>query len=614
VLLFTGVALAVKLPILYRMNLYNRYWRTAGISDLTVLVAAVGVSTVVLVLLVMMARAVSPAPGRPIVISLSVLLIDALLTATVMTGSRFGVHGLYDWHDQRQARIGGRRTLVVGAGDAGVIAVREMRSYPRLDMEPVAFADEDPLKINTLIEGVSVAGSCSDIPALVESHQIQRIIVAMPEASVHQQRKVIGLCRQTGVVTQALPGTYEILAGFKTISCLPQIDINHLLHRQPVSTDLVEVADHLRGATVLVTGAGGSIGSELCRQIARLGPVQIVLLGHGENSIAELALDLSLSFPDLFAPPVIADIRDRQRIAQVIDGFHPDVIFHAAAHKHVPLMETGVAEAVTNNLLGTRCVLQAAEQYGVKRLVLISTDKAVHPSNVMGATKRLCELLVVAAAQRSGHAYMAVRFGNVLGSRGSVIPIFQRQVAAGGPLTITHPDMRRYFMTIPEAVQLVLQAGVLGQGGEVFVLDMGEPVRILDLATDLVRLSGLEPERDIKIVFTGLRPGEKLDEELFLQTEQVGATKHQKIFVGTCDSSVRADVLDEMVASLIAMAQDETACHDDKRLRHQLLEACRWVDAHQSHPQVFGPKPASVDGSVPAVSIPAAHTRLPEPA
>jgi len=480
-----------------------------------------------------------------------------------------------------------------------------MRDNPQLDMEPVAFADDDPAKVGTYIEGLPILGTCTQIPELVKRHQIQRIIVAMPSIPLVRLQEIVAICEQTGVATHNLPGMYELLAGHKTVNRLPQVDISRLLRRQPVQIDEAEVAACLAGATVLVTGAGGSIGRELCRQIARFNPAEIVLLGHGENSIFETNLDLRLSFPSLLTQPVIADIRDWGRISWVIEKYRPDVIFHAAAHKHVPLMEANVEEAITNNVLGTQNVLRAAEQNGVERFVLISTDKSVNPSSVMGATKRLAELLVVAAAQRSRRAYMAVRFGNVLGSRGSVIPIFQQQVAAGGPLTVTHPDICRYFMTIPEAVQLVLQTAELGQGGKVFVLDMGQPVRIVDLATDLIRLAGLEPGRDIKIVYTGMRPGEKLSEELFLAKEDCRRTKHPKIIVATSQSPVETEMLELIVSELIKLARRMESQDDTERMRDLLPDVCRYLDNYQPQTQLLLPKPVVTRETPQVIRIPA---------
>jgi FlaA1/EpsC-like NDP-sugar epimerase len=416
---------------------------------------------------------------------------------------------------------------------------------------------------------------------VVQRHQIQRIIVAMPSAPFGRLQEIAAACQKTGVSTYNLPGIYQLLAGHKSVSRTPQIDITQLLRRQPVHIDETEVAASLTGARVLVTGAGGSIGRELCRQIARFNPAKIILLGHGENSIFEIDLDLGLSYPDLVRQPVIADIRDERRIDWVIENNRPDVIFHAAAHKHVPLMEASIGEAMANNVLGTRNLLAAAEQHGVERFVLISSDKAVNPTSVMGATKRLAELLVAGAARRSGRRYIAVRFGNVLGSRGSVIPVFQQQIAGGGPVTVTHPDMYRYFMTIPEAVQLVLQAAVLGRRGEVFVLDMGQPVRILDLANDLIRLSGLEPGRDIKINFTGLRPGEKLVEELFLEREDYKRTKHPRIFVASGEGTTEAPMLEQTVLELVSLTQQGRFYNGDEGMRLLLPQICQLIDSFQ---------------------------------
>jgi len=491
-----------------------------------------------------------------------------------------------------------------------------LRANPQLNMEPVAFVDDDPIKIGTHIQGLRVLGDSQQIPELVDCHLIQRIIVAMPSVPLKRRREITVICENTGVTTHHLPGIYELLAGHKTISHLPQIDINRLLHRTPIETNPTEAAAHLVGATVLVTGAGGSIGSELCRQIARFNPAKIVLLGHGENSIFEIGLDLRLSFPDLDTPQVIADIRDQGRINCVIKKYQPDIIFHAAAHKHVPFMEANIEEAITNNVLGSRNVLLAAEQYGVERFVFISTDKAVDPTSIMGTTKRLAELLVVAVARRSGQAYMSVRFGNVLGSRGSVIPVFQRQIAAGGPLTVTHPDMHRYFMTIPEAVQLVLRASELGQGGETFVLDMGQPVRILDMATDLIKLSGLKPGRDVKIVYSGIRPGEKLNEKLFLNTENCQRTKHPKILVAISKSTVRAEILEQVMIELVNLTKRMESQNVTEQMQLFLPEICCYIDSYPLRPQPLLPKPLPprpiiTPKAPPAVGFPTTTTLRP---
>jgi FlaA1/EpsC-like NDP-sugar epimerase/lipopolysaccharide/colanic/teichoic acid biosynthesis glycosyltransferase len=551
--LFTVVALLVKLPLFYKLGLYNRYWRYAGVRDLIDIAIAVGATTTILSALFWV--------GYPILSQNSlamyrtVPIIDGMLTLLAVGGSRFGVRALYSWYHQRQHAVEAQRVLIVGAGESGRMVVREIRANSQLRMKPTVFVDDDPLKVNTYIEGLPVLGSTHDIPKLINVYNIQQIVVAIPSAPLRRQQELITACKACGVITHHVPGVYELLAGHKSISRLPQVDVNRLLGREPVRIDQTEVGAMISGGTVLVTGAGGSIGSELCRQIAQFKPAEIILLGHGENSIFEIGLDLRLAFPNLVTHSVIVDVRDQRRVNWAVEKYRPKVIFHAAAHKHVPFMEANIEEAVTTNVLGTQNVLHAAERYDVEYFVLISSDKAVNPSSVMGATKRLAELLVQVAAQRSGRAYMAVRFGNVLGSRGSVIPIFQRQIAAGGPLTITHPDMRRYFMTIPEAVQLVLQASVLGQGGDVFLLDMGEQIRITDLAIELLRQSGLQAGRDVQIVYAGVRPGEKLSEELFLSSEEYRRTKHEKIFTATREDIHDVNALECAMAELIDAAQ-----------------------------------------------------------
>ncbi len=604
--LFTLVALLVKLPIFYKMGLYHRYWRYAGVNDLTRVAISVGLSTTGVLVIFWAANA--SLTQYSLAIYRTVPVIDGLLTFLAIGGFRFGLRGLYYWYRQFRDVANGQRVLVVGAGEAGKIVAREIQTNPQLNLELVGFVDDDLVKVNSYVAGLPVLGTTQHISRLIGQFNFQKIIVAIPSAPLARQQEIIVLCQKNGIGTYNLPGIYQLLAGHKTLSRSPRIDINRLLGREPVKTDQTEVAAILEGATVLVTGAGGSIGSELCRQIARFNPAELILLGHGENSIFEISLDLRLSFPKLVTQSAIVDVRDHARVNWVVEKYRPNVIFHAAAHKHVPFMEDNVAEALSNNVLGTQNVLQAAEQYGVERFVLISTDKAVNPTSIMGATKRLAEMLVQAAARRSGLAFMAVRFGNVLGSRGSVIPVFQRQIAAGGPLTITHPDMYRYFMTIPEAVQLVLQSAVLGHGGEVFVLDMGQPVRILDLGTDLVKLCGLEPDRDIKIVFSGVRPGEKLSEELFLKGEEHRRTKHPKIFVANHDGVLEAEVVEQFVIELISLSE-RTGCRNDPDLMRELIPlSCRYIDTYQPlpHPalpgQTFTPDPLTGPASTSPIS------------
>jgi FlaA1/EpsC-like NDP-sugar epimerase len=548
----------------------------------------------------------------------SIPFIDAMLVVLAVGMTRFSVRTADLYMQRGRAGRATQRVLIMGAGEAGTMIGREMRANPQLGLDPIGYVDDDPDKQRTRIRGLPVLGDRAALLTLVAEHKIDQVIIAMPTASGKAIREVLAICEQAGVPAKTMPGMYELLGGQVSVSQLRNVDIEDLLRREPVHTDIAAVQELLRGRCVLVTGGGGSIGSELCRQIMRCRPAKLVIVGHGENSVFEIQQELqraarqlgreasrqgdkgdgrqgdkgdgraggwdarrqgyganpspgadeqSPSHPAIV--PVIADVRFADRLHGVFQQHRPHVVFHAAAHKHVPLMEDNPSEAITNNVLGTRNLLDAALASGVERFVLISTDKAVNPTSIMGASKRLAELLVHQAAQRSGRPYAAVRFGNVLGSRGSVVLTFKRQIAAGGPVTVTHPEMTRFFMTIPEAVQLVLQAAVLGQGGETFVLDMGEPVRIVDLARDLIDLSGLEEGRDIDIVYSGLRPGEKLFEELFVTGEANQRTAHTKIFIAVGESAQREtesanapSAIDELIALAV--------CGDDQAVRDRL--------------------------------------------
>jgi len=411
------------------------------------------------------------------------------------------------------------------------MVLQEIERNPQLGLQAVGFLDDANEKQGLSVRGTRVLGTIDDIPSLVKPLRVRQVLVAIPTASGETMRRIVDRCREAGIEARTLPGIFELIAGDVTVQRLRPIRIQDLLARDPIRTDITAVRELLAGKRVLVTGGGGSIGSELCRQVAVCHPASLTVVGHGENSIYKAERNLRAAYPDLDLTPIIADTRDLDRLTHVFAEARPEVVLHAAAHKHVPLMELNPVEAVTNNVGGTRNLVGTCERFNVPTFVMISTDKAVNPTSTMGATKRVAELLVQEAAQRSGRRYVAVRFGNVLGSRGSVVPLFQRQIEAGGPITVTHPDIERYFMTIPEAVQLVLQAATIGTGGEVFVLDMGEPVKIVDLARDMIRLAGLEEGHDIDIAYTGLRPGEKLYEELFLDDEHYDRTVHHKIFV-----------------------------------------------------------------------------------
>jgi len=519
-------SIPLRLLVFYAAGMYRRLWRHASVGELRpIMVAAAGggaISSLVgLLALPLLHLTATRVP-------FSVVFIDALLTGALITFPRLMVRITRQRFRRRRDDVG-KRVLIAGAGDAGKLVVKELFATSQLGLEPIGFVDSDATKHGHMLAGLPVFGPLAHIPEIVERYGVAEIIIAMPSAPGTVIRQVVRAALSCGIPTRTVPSLPEIISRQGNATGLREVQIEDLLRRDAVETDLAAVAELATSETVLITGAGGSIGSELCRQLARLAPSRLIVLGHGENSIFDIFQELSLSFPDVEILPVIADVRDRSRIYRIFQYYRPHAVFHAAAHKHVPLMEDNVLEAVTNNVSGTKNVVDAAIETNVQHFVLISTDKAVRPTSVMGATKRIAEQLVQHAASKHHRNFVSVRFGNVLGSRGSVVPTFLRQIRAGGPVTVTHPEMRRYFMTIPEAVQLVLQAGALGRGGEVFVLDMGEQIRIVDIATDLIRLSGLEVGADVEIKFTGVRPGEKLYEEMFFTAENVLPTDHPKV-------------------------------------------------------------------------------------
>jgi len=552
----------LKSAIFWATGLYRRYWRYASVDDLLWLTLAVGGSGLIGSILFWGFHANGVLQGLP----RSLPIIDTIVTFLWIGATRFSLR-LAERLRQRLQGIRphkhARRTVIVGAGQAGLAIVQEMQRQPHLGLLPVAFLDDDPEKQQKRIRGVPVLGGLSQLESVVREARAQQVVIAMPTAPGEVIRRVVAKCRQLNVEVRTIPGIHELLNGKVRLNQLRPIKIEDLLRREPVKTDLEGVRRLLQGRTILVTGAGGSIGSELCRQILLARPLQLVLLGHGENSIFQILNELEWirhDHPDLKRVelvPVIADVRDRERILHIFNRYRPNFVFHAAAHKHVSMMELNPAEAIDNNVLGTKNVLEASEAVEVDGFLLISTDKAVRPTNVMGATKRIAEYLVLSVARRTQKPYMAVRFGNVLGSRGSVLLIFQEQIARGGPVTITHPEVKRYFMTIPEAVQLVLQALVLGKGGEIFVLKMGEPVRILDMARQLIELNGMDPEKDIEIIFIGLRPGEKLSEELFIPGEKYDEIIHNNIFIVRNASEFLPEDLNYKVDRLIRVARNE---------------------------------------------------------
>lgn len=504
---------------LYYFRLYRRAWKYASVEEILAIFKAVILSSTLSYLLSLIFF-----PER-VPLSIAVRSMETILL--FIGGIRFvwRVLGL------RGEKEIGSNTIIVGAGDCGTLVARELRNSS-LGLRLVGFIDDDLNKLKLQILGYPVLGTREMIPIIVKEKQIKEIIIAIPSASKKEISDIAQICKNTGVKLKMIPRLNDLISGKVSLSKMRDVSVEDLLGRDPITSDLDGIMNYVQHKRVLVTGAGGSIGSELCRQLAKFRPMKLLLLGHGENSIFNIEMELRKTFPELKLVTIIADIQDRDRMKHIFNEYRPQVVFHAAAHKHVPLMERNPTEAVKNNVFGTQNVADCADEYGVERFVLISSDKAVNPTSVMGATKRIAEMYIQTMNASSSTKFVAVRFGNVLGSRGSVIPFFKQQIADGGPVTVTHPEMVRYFMTIPEAVQLVLQAGSFAEGGEIFVLDMGSPVKILNLAEDLIKLSGYEPYEEIDIKFTGIREGEKLYEELLTDEENVTATQHNRIFIG----------------------------------------------------------------------------------
>jgi FlaA1/EpsC-like NDP-sugar epimerase len=547
--LYVSLGIVAKLGLILRFGLHRQEWRRVTIEDLLRLAAAVAVGTCALFLigLVWNARSV----GFPRTIP----LIEGLLALVAMGGIRV-VARLWDeasgQHGAAATSARTRRVMLVGAGSAGTRIGREIRRHPGARMELAGYLDDDPAKAQLTIAGVRILGPVEDLPRLVREERIDEVLITMPAAGGKTTSRVFGLARQAGVGCRILPGITQVLSGDVTLAGVREVQVEDLLRRPPVRLDDAPVS-YVEDRVVLATGAGGSIGSEVVRQLARLGPRKVVLFGHGENSLHAIERELLATVPTLDFTVVVGDIRDRTKVEHTMETFLPDVVFHAAAHKHVPMMEGDPDEAVLNNVAGTRNLAQAARLTGAQRFVNISTDKAVNPASMLGITKSLAERVVRMVGSEAGpdQVFVSVRFGNVLGSRGSVVPVFQQQIRSGGPLTLTHPEMTRYFMTIPEASRLVIQAGALGVNGAVYVLDMGTPVKIADLARDMIHLAGAD-EDHIEIVFTGSRPGEKLHEELFTDEEKLSTTTFDHIMAAHHEAEVDEDVstyLDTLIAA-----------------------------------------------------------------
>ena len=523
VIVLSSIILLVSYHIMaYLFQLYNRLWSLASIRELLTISYAVTTSVITACIVQLLIKND---------IYFRVMIVTWLLLILSIGGSRFLLRVVHDWSSFKSSGVK-KRVLIIGAGTAGTILLRSLNRN-HSEYQVVAFVDDDRNKQHLKVMGVKVCGTTKDIPQIVQAKGIEEIILAIPSLSKKDIQEIYSRCGETKATVKIMPKIEDVMTGKVSVSDMQEIKIEDLLGREEVRLDMMTLSDNLTNKIILVTGAGGSIGSEICRQVARFQPHKIILLGHGENSIYKIHLELleKNKYKTIDFIPIIADVQDRERIFEVVQQYQPDVIYHAAAHKHVPMMESNPREAVKNNIFGTKNIAEAAHTFGVPNFVMISTDKAVNPPNVMGATKRIAEIIIQNLATYSDTNFAAVRFGNVLGSRGSVIPRFKEQIAAGGPVTVTHPEMTRYFMTIPEASRLVLQAGTLAHGGEIFVLDMGEPMKIVDLAKNLIRLSGFK-EDEIDIEFTGIRPGEKMFEELLNAEEIQEEHIYPKIHVG----------------------------------------------------------------------------------
>lgn len=514
----------IKIAVFYYFKLYTSLWKYASIEELMQIVMASIVANTGVVTFLVITQSHLPR---------SIYILTTMLDMLLVGGVRFSYRVLRRLKDADiNNKRNDKRVMVIGAGDAGSMVIKELKNHTELKSKPVAIIDDDPKKEGKIINGIPVMGQRLDIASVANKKRIDEIIIAMPSAKKNEIRDIVEECKRTKCKLKILPGMFELIDGKVSINEIREVQIEDLLGREEVNLNIEKISDYIRNRKILVTGGGGSIGSELCRQIARFSPKELMILDIYENNAYNIQNELKRKYTELDLKVIIASVRDKERIHEVIRDNTPEVVFHAAAHKHVPLMEANPKEAVKNNVYGTLNVAQASDKYGVGRFVMISTDKAVNPTNIMGATKRLCEMTIQSIDKSSDTEFVAVRFGNVLGSNGSVIPLFKKQISEGGPVTVTHEEVIRYFMTIPEASQLVLQAGGMAKGGEIFVLDMGEPVKIIDLAKDLISLSGFEPYVDIPIEIVGLRPGEKLYEEILMDEEGMKSTDHKKIHIG----------------------------------------------------------------------------------
>jgi FlaA1/EpsC-like NDP-sugar epimerase len=582
----------LQFGMLLLAGVYTFIWKFVGMAEIRAFLNAAIWSA----LPVLMLRIGLPDSLQLWRVPLSVIVIDTVLAFGGVLGARVLRRGLYERYEKRPTAANGsngkrKSVLLVGAGAAGVMAAKEILSCVDMNLEVKGFVDDDSGKQGALIQGIKVLGATQDLPSLVKELRIDHVVITIALASRQEISRIVRICEQIPVKVRIIPGLSEILEGKVEVNHIRNVEIEDLLGREPVQLDEEEIGHFLTGKTVMVTGAGGSIGSELARQAIRFQPSHLLLVERAEFALFEIERKLREVWPDQSMAPLVADVSDEARMQSIFAAYQPQVVLHAAAHKHVPMMEANPSEAVKNNVLATRVLGELAGQYQVQVFVLISTDKAVRPSSVMGASKRMAELVVQDLDRRFATRYVAVRFGNVIGSAGSVIPIFREQIRKGGPVTVTHPDMMRYFMTIPEAAQLVLQAAAMGEGGEIFVLDMGEPVRILDLAKDTITLSGLKPFEDINIVFTGIRAGEKLSEELVMSEEQITKTRHPKIFIGKIATYSEEKV--RYALNRLAALCKEGPERELRGFLNELLPSAQ-LDAYQA--------PASVTSQIPVAA------------
>jgi FlaA1/EpsC-like NDP-sugar epimerase len=587
----------VQFSALFLVGAYSIIWRYVSLEDIKAFIKAAFISGVVLLLFRLL---LSPERFIQWQVPLSVILMDTGLAFAGLLGLRILRRFAYEIGEKRTFEIGKRRikrksTLFVGAGRIGALAVKDVLGRADTEFEVKGFVDDDRRKKGGSVNGIKVLGTTDDLARLVDELNIEQVVIAIDQAQGKDIRRILNVCREIPVRARIVPSLHEIIHGRVQVSRIRDVQIEDLLGREPIHLDDKNLHDFLTGKIVMVTGAGGSIGSELVRQIAEFRPKLLLLVERTEFVLFQIERELTKNFAELNFVPLLADVGDQPRIREIFAEYAPEVVFHAAAHKHVPLMETNPTEAIKNNIFATKLIGEMAGEAGVRDFVLISTDKAVNPTSVMGASKRIAEIVLQSLNRKYPTNFMAVRFGNVLGSAGSVVPIFREQIRKGEPITVTHKDMTRYFMTIPEASQLVLQAGALGEGGEIFILDMGEPIKILDLAEDMIRLSGLQPYEDVDVVFSGIRPGEKLFEELEITGENLLKTRHPKIFIGKIAAYENEEVAD--ILSNFRQAVDANDAAKIRRLFNHFLPEAKIHTAAAEKEQIINPEQKTISAT-----------------